>query len=72
MDIIKKAISHKGFSLVDVFQPCVTFNKLNTNKWFKENTYYLEDTHDPYDRIEAYKKAILFWDQYSEAGTKNI
>lgn len=57
-EIFKKAISHKGFSLVDVFQPCVTFNKINTFKWFKENTYYLEDSYNPNDRIKAFERAI--------------
>ena len=56
-EIFKKAITHKGYALVDVFQPCVTFNKLNTWQWFKENTYYLEETHDPHDRSAAFKKA---------------
>lgn len=57
-NIMKKAIKHKGFSLVDVFQPCVTFNKVNTYKWFRENTYELEDSHDPYDKNEAFKRVI--------------
>ncbi|UCC22312.1 MAG: 2-oxoacid ferredoxin oxidoreductase [Planctomycetota bacterium] len=57
-EIVKKAIKHKGYALVDVFQPCVTFNKLNTYQWFKEHTYYLDDSHDPHDRSEAFKKAI--------------
>jgi 2-oxoglutarate ferredoxin oxidoreductase subunit beta len=56
-EILKKAISHKGYALVDIFQPCVTFNKVNTFKWFKENTYYLEESHDPYDRMEAFRRA---------------
>jgi 2-oxoglutarate ferredoxin oxidoreductase subunit beta len=56
-EIFKKAIAHKGYALVDVFQPCVTFNKINTWQWFKEHTYYLEDTHDPHDRIAAFKRA---------------
>jgi 2-oxoglutarate ferredoxin oxidoreductase subunit beta len=56
-EIIKKAISHKGYSLVDILQSCVTYNKLNTYKWFKENTYYLEDSYDPADRVEAFKRA---------------
>jgi 2-oxoglutarate ferredoxin oxidoreductase subunit beta len=57
-EIFKKAITHKGYALVDVFQPCVTFNKLNTYQWFKDNTYYLEDSHDCYDRSQAFNKAI--------------
>lgn len=56
-EIIKKAISHRGYSLVDILQPCVTYNKLNTFKWFKENTYYLEESYDPSDRVEAFKRA---------------
>ena len=55
-DIFMKAIQHKGYALVDVFQPCATFNKLNTVQWFKEHTYYLDD-HDPTDRIKAFEKA---------------
>lgn len=56
--VFKKAINHKGFSLVDVFQPCVTYNKINTYKWFKDNIYYLEEPYDPHNRLEAFKKAI--------------
>jgi 2-oxoglutarate ferredoxin oxidoreductase subunit beta len=57
-EIIKKAILHKGFSLVDVFQPCVSFNKLNNFQWFRAHTYYLEDSYDPGDRVAAFKRAI--------------
>jgi len=56
-EIFKKAINHKGYALVDVFQPCVTFNKVNTFQWFRENTYQLEESYDPYDRNEAFKRA---------------
>ena len=55
-EILKKAITHKGYALVDIFQPCVSFNKLNTYQWFKEHTYYLED-HDFLDRHQAFEKA---------------
>lgn len=57
-EILKRAITHKGYALVDVFQPCVTFNKLNTYQWFRNNTYYLDDSYDPHNRSEAFKKAI--------------
>jgi 2-oxoglutarate ferredoxin oxidoreductase subunit beta len=56
-ETFKAAITHKGYSLVDVFQPCVTFNKINTYQWFKDNTYYLEDSYDPYNKNEAFKRA---------------
>ncbi|MHC4432618.1 MAG: thiamine pyrophosphate-dependent enzyme [Planctomycetota bacterium] len=56
-EILKRAIEHKGYALVDIFQPCPSFNRFNTNDWFKEHTYYLEDSHDPADRNEAFKRA---------------
>jgi 2-oxoglutarate ferredoxin oxidoreductase subunit beta len=57
-ELIKKAITHKGFALVDVFQACVSFNKLNTHKWFKEHTYKIEEGYDPRDRAAAMKRAL--------------
>ncbi|HID72374.1 TPA: 2-oxoacid ferredoxin oxidoreductase [Candidatus Micrarchaeota archaeon] len=58
-ELFKQAIAHKGFSFVDVFQPCVTFNKLNTYPWFQERVYKLEDEgHDPSDWDSAMKKAL--------------
>jgi 2-oxoglutarate ferredoxin oxidoreductase subunit beta len=56
-EIFKLAISHRGYSLVDVFQPCVSFNKVNTYKWYKDNTYYLDEAFDPRDRMSAFQKA---------------
>lgn len=55
-ELFKEAIQHQGFAFVDVFQPCVTFNKLNTYPWFQERIYKLED-HDVTDRWAALKKA---------------
>jgi len=57
-ELIKKAILHKGYALIDIFQPCVSFNKVNTFSWFKEHTYYLDDSYDPYNQEEAFKKAL--------------
>jgi 2-oxoglutarate/2-oxoacid ferredoxin oxidoreductase subunit beta len=57
-EIIKAAIQHKGYALVDVFQPCVVFNKQNTYQWFKQNTYYLDETHDKTDRMKALEHAF--------------
>jgi len=56
-EIIKRAVLHKGYALVDVLQPCVSFNKLNTYQWFKENCYYLEEAHDASDRNEAFRRS---------------
>lgn len=57
-DILKQAILHRGYALVDIFQPCVTFNKINTYKWYQENTYYLDESHDKSDRIKAFERAV--------------
>ncbi|NLA90199.1 MAG: 2-oxoacid ferredoxin oxidoreductase, partial [Synergistaceae bacterium] len=57
-EIIKRAIRHKGYALVDIFQPCVTFNRVHTYKWFRENTYTLEG-HDEGDIDGAMKLALL-------------
>jgi len=57
-EIMKQAIIKRGFSLVDIFQPCVSFNKINSAQWFREHTYYLPTTYDPHKREEAFKKAL--------------
>jgi len=56
--IMKEAVLHKGFALVDIFQPCVSFNKINTFKWFKDNSYNLPDGYDPSDRASAFNKSL--------------
>ena len=50
--LIADAVAHKGFSLVDVFSPCVTFNKVNTYPWFRKRVYKLEG-EDDYDKSDA-------------------
>ena len=57
-EILTQAIHHKGFSLVDIFQPCVVFNKVNTYQWFKERIYYLEKEYDQTNRAEAFARAL--------------
>ena len=57
VEILKEAIGHKGFALVDIFQPCVTFNKQNTYSWYEEKTYYLKE-HDYNNRILAFEMAV--------------
>lgn len=57
-ETIKAAIMHKGFSLVDVFQACVSFNKINTHKWYKENTIPIPDDHPKGDKIKALSLAF--------------
>lgn len=57
-EILKKAIKHRGYALVDIFQPCISFNKVNTYAWFKEHTYYLDDSHDVRNRATAFERAV--------------
>ncbi len=56
--LIRQAITHKGFSLVDILQPCVSFNKVNTFAWYKKRCYELPKDHDPADWEKAMKTAI--------------
>ncbi|MGB9789149.1 MAG: thiamine pyrophosphate-dependent enzyme [Thermotoga caldifontis] len=57
VEIFKQAIQHRGYALVDVFQPCVSFNKVNTYEWYRQNTYILPDSYDPTDRELAFRVA---------------
>ena len=57
-EIIKKAIMHKGFALVDVFQGCVSFNKVNSHKWFEENTYVFPEGYNPENKVRSFEKAL--------------
>jgi 2-oxoglutarate ferredoxin oxidoreductase subunit beta len=55
--LIEAGINHKGFSLINVFSPCVTYNKVNTYDWFKENLVKLSDVeeYDPHNKMTAMK-----------------
>ncbi len=59
-DLIRQAITTPGFALVDVFQPCVSFNKVNTFAWFKKRCYELGPDYDPRD-FDAALKAAYEW-----------
>jgi 2-oxoglutarate/2-oxoacid ferredoxin oxidoreductase subunit beta len=57
-DLMVKAAEHQGISIVDILQPCVTFNKEQTHGFFQENTYKLDESHDPRNKEAAFKKAL--------------
>ena len=57
-ELMKEAVLHKGFSLLDILQPCVTFNKINTYDWYKQRVYNIEPEYNPENRIDAFKKAL--------------
>lgn len=64
VDLMAQAMQHKGFALIDIFSPCVTYNKVNTYPWFKERIYKLEETdHDPTDVKQAFSKAFEWGDK---------
>ncbi|MBF0714873.1 2-oxoacid:ferredoxin oxidoreductase subunit beta [Gemelliphila palaticanis] len=56
VNILEEAINHKGFSLVNVFSPCHTYNYKNTPKWFKDNLTNLDEIegYDNKNKYEAY------------------
>ncbi|AGA58141.1 MAG: 2-oxoacid:ferredoxin oxidoreductase subunit beta [Thermobacillus sp.] len=58
--LIEQGIQHKGFALINVFSPCVTFNKVNTYDWFKENIVNLDQfpDYDPTNRVAAMNKIM--------------
>jgi 2-oxoglutarate ferredoxin oxidoreductase subunit beta len=55
--LIQQGISHHGFALIDVLQPCVSFNKINTFAWYKQRCTPLPSTYEPTDWVEASKAA---------------
>ena len=62
--ILEKAIAHKGFAHVDVFQPCVTFNRVNSYSFFRDRLYRLEDEkHDTGSFKDALMKAHEWGDR---------
>jgi len=58
--LIEQAIAHDGFSFINVFSPCVTFNKVNTYDWFKENIVNLSqfEDYDASNRMAAMNKIM--------------
>ena len=60
--LYKAGIQHKGFALIDVFSPCVTFNKLNTYQYFRDRIYKLEDEEHDTGSFHAAMDKALEWD----------
>ncbi|MGA9049754.1 MAG: thiamine pyrophosphate-dependent enzyme [Dehalococcoidia bacterium] len=63
--MIKLGIQHKGFALIDILQPCVTFNHQNTFAWYNQRVYKLETEqgYNPADRVAAFAKALEWGDR---------
>ncbi len=58
--VIEAGMNHKGFSLINVFSPCVTFNKVNTYEWFKERVVSTDsfDGYDASNKMMAMQKVL--------------
>lgn len=58
--VIEEGLKHEGFAFINVFSPCVTFNKINTYDWFKEHIVNLDEdeNYDPTDRVAAMAKVM--------------
>jgi 2-oxoglutarate ferredoxin oxidoreductase subunit beta len=62
-ELMKGAVRHRGFALIDVFSPCVTFNDDNDYPFFKQRVKKLEDVgHDPSDWKSACERAMEWGD----------
>ncbi len=63
-DLVTNGIQHHGFSFVDVFSPCVTYNKLNTFDFFRQRVYKLESAgHDPTNIGLAFQRSLEWGDK---------
>lgn len=61
--IMQEAINYKGYSLVDILQPCVSFNKINTFRWYNKRIYKLEDNYDSTDKLSAIETSMQWGDK---------
>ena len=65
ISLMKQAIEYKGYALVDILQPCVSFNKTTTFAWYNQRVYELDETYDCKDKTAAMQKAMEFGDRIS-------
>lgn len=63
ISLMKQAIDYKGYALVDILQPCVSFNKTNTFGWYNERVYDLSESYDNRDKAAALAMAMEFGDR---------
>jgi 2-oxoglutarate ferredoxin oxidoreductase subunit beta len=64
-ELIKLGIEHRGFSFLDVFSPCVTYNHDNTYQWYRPRLKKLEEEsgYEPSDWTAAMEKSLLWGDE---------
>ena len=63
--IIQQGINHRGFALIDILQPCISFNHKNTYQWYRERVYKMEEgkEYNSSDKVAAFKKAQEWGDK---------
>ncbi len=58
------ALQHRdGFVLLDILQPCISFNRVNTFRWYRDRVRPIDDSHDPFDRGRALELALTWGDE---------
>ncbi len=57
-ELIKQAVAHRGMALVDVLQPCPTYNDINTNEWYRERIYKLTGDPEVHKESETMSKMM--------------
>jgi len=62
-ELIRAGIEHKGLALIDIMQPCPSFNKVNSFRWYKERATPLPEGYDPTDRELALRMALRWGDE---------
>jgi len=63
VSIMKQAIEYEGYAIVDILQPCISFNKVNTFGWYNKRVYNLDSSYDPSNKLAAMEKAMEFNDK---------
>ena len=63
VSIMKQAILYKGYALVDILQPCVSFNKVNTFAYYSKRVYRLDDSYDNSNKTMAIQKSMEYGDR---------
>lgn len=71
-ELIAQANDHKGTAIIDILQPCISFNKLYTNDFYQKNTYYLPKDYDATNQTKAFEKSLEWAAPDGGQGEKKI
>lgn len=59
--LIQMGVKHRGLSLIDVLQPCVSFNRVNTHQWYAKRVYHLGKTEGLSDDLQNARERVREW-----------